>query len=99
MEKYREKKPRQRSHGYTDSAFERKTNKPRENIEKNEIKKKYSRRRVWKICPWCSNCCCLASTIGALLFLAGLAALLVYIFTMKHPTTTATTITTTTSTS
>ena len=41
-----------------------------------------------QICSWCSNCCCLASILGLLLFLLGLAALLAYIFT--HPTRTTT---------
>ncbi|CAF1270262.1 unnamed protein product [Adineta ricciae] len=57
-------------------------------------------RRHWrlfrKMCPFCSNCCCLVSFIAVLLLLVAIAALLVYLLT-KHATTTTTTTTTTTS--
>lgn len=48
--------------------------------EKTENRKKY--RFIFKICPPCTSCCCCASTIiGIVLFLIGIAALLVYLLT------------------
>jgi hypothetical protein len=93
---YHKQQPNRKSHRYIDPVIEIGSMKPTINFEANENKKRKRRRRINKICPICSMCCCFASTIGILLFLAAIAALVLFLLTNKQITTT---ITTTTSTS
>ncbi|CAF4866965.1 unnamed protein product [Rotaria sp. Silwood1] len=100
IEDYREQKPNRRSRRYTNAVIEREIKKPSKNIENNQTdKKNRRRRRLCKLCPAYSNCCCVSTIIGILLALFGITALLVFIFTSKHVTTTTTSTTSTTSTS
>lgn len=96
LNKYQEQQLKQKDRQYTNAVFKERSRQPTENTEVNEINHKNRRYGSCKICSLCSYCCCLASLIGILLFLSGIAALLVFILTNKHITTT---ITTTTSTS
>ncbi|CAF3857850.1 unnamed protein product [Rotaria sp. Silwood1] len=98
IEQYRKTKQNRRSRRYSNPIFKRELKKPSKNIENNETKKRKQRRRIYTICPACSTCCCLSSIIGMLLFLFGIAAILVFIFTSKHITTITTTSTTSTTT-
>ncbi|CAF4954457.1 unnamed protein product, partial [Rotaria sp. Silwood1] len=96
IEDYREQKPNRRSRRYTNAVIEREIKKPSKNIENNQTdKKNRRRRRLCKLCPAYSNCCCVSTIIGILLALFGITALLVFIFTSKHVTTTTTSTTST----
>ncbi|CAF4107274.1 unnamed protein product [Rotaria sp. Silwood2] len=98
VEEYREQKPNKSSRRYTKPIIAREFKKSLKDIENNENNKRNRRRRIYKICPAYFNYCCLSAIIGILLFLFGIAALLVFIFTTKHITTTTTSTTSTTTT-
>ncbi|CAF3274417.1 unnamed protein product [Rotaria socialis] len=99
MEEYQEQKPKRRSLRYAWGVLEDRLKTTAKNTEKNKTDKR-NRRCIGKICPACSACCCVSISIGILLLLMGIAALLVFLLTNTHiVTTTATTTTSTTSTS
>ncbi|CAF4374219.1 unnamed protein product [Rotaria socialis] len=99
MEEYQEQKSKPRSLRYAWGVLEDRLKTTAKNTEKNKTNKR-NRRCIGKICPACSACCCVSISIGILLLLMGIAALLVFLLTNTHiVTTTATTTTSTTSTS
>ncbi|CAF3274409.1 unnamed protein product [Rotaria socialis] len=99
MEEYQEQKSKPRSLRYAWGVLEDRLKTTAKNTEKNKTNKR-NRRCIGKICPACSACCCVSISIGILLLLMGIAALLVFLLTNTHiVTTTATTTTSTTATS
>ncbi len=92
---YLEQQLKRKNRQYTDLIIQGRTKKLTADIEMTETRKRKRRRRICGICLTCSNCCCLASIIGILLFLIGLGALLLFILTRNHITTTTTTTTST----
>lgn len=75
-------------------VFQDQMHKTAKNREKNKTTKRY-RRYFNKLCPKWTMCCCFCTIIGILLFLAGIAALLVFLLTNKYVVTTATSTTST----
>jgi hypothetical protein len=69
----------QRSKRYTTPNRPEKTIENKKKAFEETLKKdnKDSSHRLRKICGKCSPCCCLASTLGAILLILGLAALIV----------------------
>ncbi|CAM4782772.1 unnamed protein product [Rotaria magnacalcarata] len=99
MEEYQEQKPKRRSRRYTLGVLEDGLETTAKNTEKNKTDKR-NRRCIGKICPACSTCCCVSISIGILLLLMGITALLVFFLTnTRSVTTTVTTTTSTTATS
>jgi len=80
---------------YINPVIEIGSMKPIINFEVNENKKRKRRRQNNKICSPSSICSFFAATIGILLFLAGIASLLVFAFANKQITTIKTTMTST----
>ncbi|CAF4444673.1 unnamed protein product [Rotaria sp. Silwood2] len=98
MREYQEQKSTRRSRRYTVGIIEEEFNKRTKRIDKNKNHKK-KRRYIGEISPACSTCCCLSTFIGILLFLMSITALLVFLLTNKHITTTTTSTTSTSTTS